>query len=42
MLPGGSVIRSLLCLTTLALAAIPGLLLLLLYDRWGLPEDGPA
>jgi PAT family beta-lactamase induction signal transducer AmpG len=25
-----------------ALAAIPGLLLLLLYDRWGLPEDGPA
>jgi PAT family beta-lactamase induction signal transducer AmpG len=25
-----------------AAAAIPGLLLLLLYDRWGLPEDGPA
>ena len=25
-----------------ALAAIPGLLLLLLYDRWGLPEDGPT
>ena len=25
-----------------ALAAIPGLLLLLLYDRWGLPEDGQA
>ena len=24
-----------------ALAAIPGFLLLLLYDRWGLPEDGP-
>ena len=25
-----------------ALAAIPGLLLLLLYDRWGLPEEGEA
>jgi PAT family beta-lactamase induction signal transducer AmpG len=25
-----------------AMAAIPGLLLLLLYDRWGLPEEGPS
>jgi dipeptide/tripeptide permease len=25
-----------------ALAAIPGLLLLLLYERWGLPENGEA
>jgi len=25
-----------------AAAAIPGLLLLLLYERWGLPEEGPS